>query len=356
MKTSFLASVTIAGVVFHQSVSACIWDSDTLDQEKVKSPKMAEAILGKPPELGDPVKLRERIAKLETNRQENDPAWWNDLAGAYIRLGNPTNAANLLEGVVTRFSNDYGIRANLGTAYHLLGRYADAEKEIARDLEINPNAHFGLEKYHLALLQYLSKDDAYKKTHVYVDEFTDSFLHDEGAWREGQERPMFRGFPMSVLDDSPPPAKKFDPTQATNGYPAYRLKWDLENDSNRENGVLYMASLNPREPACFVMLGIACLEPTVGPSQDLNLAVAAFQKAIELGSPQTDILQKRIDFIKKYIIKAQEFEGQSEPSKSAPLLPPASTPSSRLSLFMLAALVVGGLLCWALFGLKRKRL
>ena len=29
-----------------------------------------------------------------------------------------------------RFANDYGVHANLGTAYHLMGRYADASREI----------------------------------------------------------------------------------------------------------------------------------------------------------------------------------------------------------------------------------
>ena len=76
-----------------------------------------------------------------------------------------------------KFDTNYGIHANLGTAYHLLGRYKEAEHEIARDLQINPDAHFGLEKYHLALLQYLSRDTNYQYRHVYVDEFTESFLH-----------------------------------------------------------------------------------------------------------------------------------------------------------------------------------
>jgi tetratricopeptide (TPR) repeat protein len=345
-------------MVLHQSGFACIWDADTLAQEKASSPKMAEAILGKPPQLEDPVKLRARIASLEANRMENHPAWWNDLAGAHIRLGEPQKAATLLESVVKRFPDDYGIHANLGTAYHLLGRYADAEKEIARDLEINPDAHFGLEKYHLALLQYLSKDDAYKKTHVYVDEFTVDFLHNEDVWREGQDHPMFRAFPMSVLDDSPPLPKKFDPAQATNGYPAYRLKWDLANDTNRENGVLYMASLNPREPACFVMLGVACLEPSVGPSQDLNLAVAAFQKAIELGSPQADILRKRIEFIKRYIKKAQDFEGQPTPGSPPPLpksTPLPSSPSSTPKLLILGLATAAAITVALWWGITRQR-
>ena len=77
------------------------------------------------------------------------------MPGACLRLGQPREVVKLPEPLREKFANDHGFLANLGTAYHLLGRYPEAEREIARDLEINPDAHFGLEKYHLALLQYL---------------------------------------------------------------------------------------------------------------------------------------------------------------------------------------------------------
>src|SRR6187549_3743332 len=137
---------------------ACIWDADTLSDERKAKPALAELILNEKPASPDPKPFRERIAKLKAEPKENDPAWWNDLAGAHLRLGEAAEAAKILEPLVSKFPNDYGIHANLGTAYHLLGRYADAERHIARDLEINPEAHFGLEKYHLALLRYLNRD------------------------------------------------------------------------------------------------------------------------------------------------------------------------------------------------------
>ena len=46
---------------------------------------------------------------------------------------------------------------------------------------MNPDAHFGLEKYHLALLQYLIRDAKYQSRHVYVDEFTAHFLTARGG-------------------------------------------------------------------------------------------------------------------------------------------------------------------------------
>ena len=111
---------------------ACIWDSDTLADEKKKSPDMAALILGTRQSASDTNVLRKRIDGLRANPRESDPAWWNDLAGAHLRLGQAQEAAGMLEPLLTRFPNDYRIHANLGTAYHLLGRYAEAEREIAR--------------------------------------------------------------------------------------------------------------------------------------------------------------------------------------------------------------------------------
>src|SRR6185369_6900930 len=159
------------------SAAACMWDSDTLADEQRKSPTLAQAILTNAIEAPDAPRLRDRITKLHREPRRNDAAWWNDLAGAHLRLGEAREAAAILEPVLERFPGDYGIHANLGTAYHLLGRYAEAAKEIARDLEINPDGNLGREKYHLALLQYLTRDAAYRKDHVYVDEFSDALLH-----------------------------------------------------------------------------------------------------------------------------------------------------------------------------------
>ena len=152
MKALFL----ILSLVFVEStVTACIRDAESLFREKFRSHDLAKTILGRTSDSEDPQKLQARIKELEATRKENDADWWNNLAGAYLRLNQPEAAVKLLTPMVKRFPNDYGLHANLGTAYHLLGKYAEAETEIARDLEINPDAHFGLEKYHLALLQYL---------------------------------------------------------------------------------------------------------------------------------------------------------------------------------------------------------
>ena len=87
---------------------------------------------------------------------------------------------------------------------------------------------------------------------------------------------------------------RFDPI------PAYRLRWNLGKESNLEDGLIYMASLNPEQPACFVMLGVKSLQ-----NRDLNLARKAFERAQKLGSPQSDLLQERIGSIQDHIRQAR---------------------------------------------------
>ena len=292
LQTVFIIGILLSPIL----ILACIWDADTLDNEKKKKPEIAEIIFGTGKETTDAPRLQKRIAELKSDPRENDAAWWNDLAGAYLRLGQAQEAVNLLEPIVKKFDSDYGIHANLGTAYHLLGRYQEAEKEIARDLEINPNAHFGLEKFHLALLQYLSRDEDYQRQHVYVDEWTEEFFNGSTVHLSAKS---VEATAEMVRED----AKK----GITNSFPLYFAQWNLAMDPKFEDGVLYMASLNPKQPACFTMLGILCLS-----KRDFNLATAAFEKAITLNSPQQEILQKKITEAKKYIADSRKHTQDNE--------------------------------------------
>lgn len=293
-------------MLFALTAHACIWDAETLFQEKLRNHDLATAILGEPSQPENPQTLQERIKNLEANRDENNPDWWNNLAGAYIRLGQSETAVKLLEPVVSKFPNNYGIHANLGTAYHLLGRYQDAEKEIARDLEINPDAHFGLEKYHLALLQYLVRDAKYQSRHVYVDEFTTALLSSRGHFFYMKDDDFVTTNDIKDLENLYEEIKTnsadysagriLAEIAAKDTKPNYRAKWDLAVDTNFLDGVIYMAEMNPKEPACFEMLGVAAWK-----KHDYHLAVSAFEKAIALGSSQMDLLKSKIAGLNDYI-------------------------------------------------------
>jgi tetratricopeptide (TPR) repeat protein len=312
----------LAAIFFSFTATACMWDAESLSREKARSHDLAQTIVNNQPIPEDTNHLRATIQVLEVDRHEDDPMWWNNLVVAHLRLGEFTVAVKLLEPIVEKFPNDYGIHANLGTAYHLMGRYQDAEKEIARDLEINPDAHFGLEKYHLALLQYLIRDTKYQSRHVYVDEFTTLFLMNDNVW--GFD-PYYGEFEES---DATTKAKDYATLEAaeadyqavlkTNNHgretlrmlatvamrdapPAYRKDLDLHHDTNMEAGVIYMAQMNPKEPACYVMLGIAAWK-----SRNYHLAAVAFDRPISLGSPQSENLKEKANNLREFIRKSQE--------------------------------------------------
>ena len=305
----------------------CIWDADTLSHEKSRSKDLASAILDNAPAPDEPEKIRARIAELNAHKDETNPEWLNNLAGAYLRLNQPAEAVKILEPVAAKFTNDYGVHANLGTAYHLLSRYADAEKEIARDLEINPNAHFGLEKYHLALLQYLVRDAKYQARHVYVDEMTVPFLMGDRGRISYYHEEFISAVAKAEFTNGLVDAESFltqlgktnilkrddslfgllAEVSTLDARPEYRARWNLAEDTNFEAGVIYMAQMNPKEAACATMLGVAAWK-----KRDYNLVVKAFEKSIELNSPQSDLLQAKIDglnyFIKKSVTQSREVE------------------------------------------------
>jgi hypothetical protein len=84
----------------------------------------------------------------------------------------------------------------------------------------------------------------------------------------------------------------------TDPRPSYETNWDLSMDLKLDDGVIYMATLNPKEPACFVVLGMV-----TGKLGEINLARKAFKKAIEMGSPQAALLQNQIEHLKKFQVR-----------------------------------------------------
>ena len=121
--------------------------------------------------------------------------------------------------------------------------------------------------------------------------------------------------------------------------PAYRSKWNLAEDPKFEEGVVYMASLNSKEPACSVGLGIACWR-----KGQLNLAKAAFEKAIQLGSTQSETLQMNIAGI-------DGFLGQAHYSY-LPFLPRSSNP---LLFLVVVSLIPIFILCFIASRIRRGR-
>jgi hypothetical protein len=139
---------------------ACLWDYDTLQMERLRFPAALEIIAGKFVRHSRAYyewRLVDRQKKLEA--KPDDPALTDDLAVAYAKLGRPEEGIAVLEPVLAANPQRYETISNLGTLLFFAGRLDESKEQIRRALEINPDAHFGRERFQLLLTEYLQQSE-----------------------------------------------------------------------------------------------------------------------------------------------------------------------------------------------------
>ncbi|MGE0367021.1 MAG: hypothetical protein AB7Q00_14935 [Phycisphaerales bacterium] len=157
---------------------ACLWDYDTLQMEAKGLPGIAEILTGRiernPPRYYEMRLERvEREIAADTSRLD----LYDDAGVACDRIGRSDEAIEwmskkreVLDGLDANREDvrehEYRYHANLGT-FHAhrwlragarrddLGDLKTGEREISLAIEINPEAHFGREKYQLAAIRWL---------------------------------------------------------------------------------------------------------------------------------------------------------------------------------------------------------
>jgi hypothetical protein len=97
-----------------------------------------------------------------------DPALADDLAVAYSKLGRHAEGIALLEQVLAAHLDRYETLANLGTIHMLAGNLKTGKEYVDRAIVINPDAHFGREKYQSLLAEYFLTER--KSPHAAADE------------------------------------------------------------------------------------------------------------------------------------------------------------------------------------------
>jgi tetratricopeptide (TPR) repeat protein len=148
-------------LTFASPALACIWDRDTLRDEQRGLPSVAAVLAGRWEQHSD-LYYEQRLTESRQTLAADpaDLAAADDLAVALERLGRHDEAIAAATEQLARDPDRYETLANLGT-FHLhrwlkeKGR-ADLEagiEHIRRAIEINPDAHFGREKYQLQLAE-----------------------------------------------------------------------------------------------------------------------------------------------------------------------------------------------------------
>lgn len=136
--------------------AACIWDRDTLAMERQRFPGTLQLITGHFVRHGTEFyawRIDDRTRRLETSPQ--DLALLDDLAAAYDKTGDHDAAIGTMERALALDPSRYETHANLGTFHAHAGHFDVALEHIDRAIEIDPQAHFGRERYQAMLIRYL---------------------------------------------------------------------------------------------------------------------------------------------------------------------------------------------------------
>ena len=140
------------------TVLACLWDHDTIRSERHRFPGTLELITGKflrhSPEFYR-WRIENRLKRLESDPE--NAALLDDLAVAYDKVGEHDLAIATALRTETLRPGRYETAANLGTFTFHAGRLHEGLPHIERALAINPQAHFGREKYQKLLVEYVLK-------------------------------------------------------------------------------------------------------------------------------------------------------------------------------------------------------
>jgi len=141
-------------------VGACLWDSDTLAEEKARFPDTQEMLAGNFPrhskEFHEWRKLRcETLLK----ERPSDAALYDDLAVSQHKLGDHKGAIATMIAKEKVKPGLYETYSNLGTFYIYTGDLQEALKWIDKALEIKSDAHFGRERYQRLLVEWVLARD-----------------------------------------------------------------------------------------------------------------------------------------------------------------------------------------------------
>lgn len=144
----------VATAVAAAASLACLWDKDTLREESLGQKDIAAVVggdLGKHSTAFYEAKVTYTRALVDKGTAPEER--YDDLAVALARTGKLDDAIAVLADKETRFPGEYTTEANLGTFLAMKGDLDGAITHIEKAIAINPDAHFGREKYQLQLLR-----------------------------------------------------------------------------------------------------------------------------------------------------------------------------------------------------------
>lgn len=239
----------------------CLWDSDTLDDELRGLPDAHRLMVGRWHRHG-PAYYEERVRRLATGGELAFDDY-DDLAVAYEHLGQRDEAVATMARKAQALrahpdaAHQYRYHANLGTFLAHRGDYAAALVELERAVALEPNAHFGRERFQIDAVRYVA-----------------AATKDPGLW-ERENFLTYAGYEMFVC-----PARSFTVGEVLG---------ELDLDAAYQ-GIAGMLRFGGREGAELYR----ALGDVFARRRDLHLAWWAWQRALERGHPARDAIEAGI--------------------------------------------------------------
>ncbi len=240
--------------------SACIWDSDTLQEELESRGDVLRTITGETIRHGEAYytrRARDAVNTLAENPEDLEAHY--DAAAAWLRLGAFPKARYHLAEAEKLAPGRYKTLANLSAVAEREGKLDEALKHWRAALDKRPDAHFGAGFLHLRMLEWKVANAESGATP------TSSMLGNSYA----------KQWPMGVHSAE----KKFLESKG--------LKRDEKLDGVELTATFVRANPDFAE-------GYYILAQTLHSRFDLNLAMWSYVQAKRLGHPQPKIIDARI--------------------------------------------------------------
>ena len=282
MKGRVLALLALA--VLAPPAWACIWDSDTLDDELRGLPEARALVVTGRWHRHGKAYYEHRVKTLPAHLESHpgDLAAYDDLAVAHERLGDRDAALaviNRKEKALKSHPDDehrYRMLANRGTFLAHAGRFDEALVELGKAVELNPDAHFGRERYQILAIRFVG--EARKDPALWGRA---NLLSHSGTWPE-KGAPYTKAY-LSFTDKAPlrPPP---------HGRLAKAVPWDEAHTAVA--GMLRFGGLEGAE--LYRTLGGLYLVGGKSSWGDLHLAWWAYRRALARGHPAKAALEDSI--------------------------------------------------------------
>lgn len=135
---------------------ACLWDNDTIASESARFPEIPHLITGAFPRHSREFhEWRQKTSEQKLARTPSDLGLYDDLAVSQHKLGDHKAAIATMQAKEKIRPGVYETYSNLGTFYIYTGELEEALVWIRKALAINPNAHFGRERYQKWLVEWV---------------------------------------------------------------------------------------------------------------------------------------------------------------------------------------------------------